>query len=115
MFANEDFLRALRGKAAPAMNMKQIVLVRNDTPLYLYVSDEAGVGGMVWEAAGVLADWIQSHVAESSKKRFLELGSGTGVLGLCVAEQGMRKLQKRDTVLLRVSFINVCFGKERSL
>ncbi len=84
MFSNEGFLRALRGKTANSIKMTSTIVSRNEANLSLFVSDDAGVGGMVWEAAGALADFLRP---ECENKRFLELGSGTGMLGLCVALQ----------------------------
>lgn len=73
--------------------MKEIEFLFGGAPLRLLVSDDAGVGGMVWEAASVLAEWLRSKCGE---QRVLELGSGTGVLGLCLATLGAKHVTLTD-------------------
>ena len=93
MFANDEFLRALRTKTTSAIPMKPIEVMRDGVALRLFVSDEAGVGGMVWEAAGALADWLTPRAKDL---RLLELGSGTGMLGLSAALSGARHVTLTD-------------------
>jgi predicted nicotinamide N-methyase len=92
MFASEGFLKQLRSRTEVAAGT-ELVVERKAGPLRLSVSAEAGVGGMVWEAAAMLADWLGTKCAGA---RVVELGSGTGVLGLCLAQQGARKVVLTD-------------------
>lgn len=75
--------------------MKPIEVMRDGVALRLFVSDEAGVGGMVWEAAGALADWLKPQL-QAKDLRLLELGSGTGMLGLSAALAGARHVTLTD-------------------
>lgn len=45
---------------------------------------EAGSGTIVWDAALHLAHWIHASPAERVRGPILELGAGTGALGLAV-------------------------------
>ena len=45
-------------------------------------------GGKTWDAAFVLAEWLEQHVHRVRRRRVLELGSGTGLVGLSAAALG---------------------------
>ena len=92
MLSSEAFLKQLRSRTEVATGTEMVV-ERRAGPLRLSVSAEAGVGGMVWEAAATLADWLGRRCEGA---RVLELGSGTGVLGLCLAQQGAAKVVLTD-------------------
>ncbi len=92
MLSSEAFLKQLRSRTEVAA-ATELVVERKAGPLRLSVSAEAGVGGVVWEAAEVLADWLGGRCAGT---RVVELGSGTGVLGLCLAQQGAASVVLTD-------------------
>ena len=92
MLSSEAFLKQLRSRTEVAA-ATELEVERKAGPLRLSVSAEAGVGGMVWEAAAVLADWLGERCAGM---RVVELGSGTGVLGLCLAQQGAARVVLTD-------------------
>jgi len=47
-----------------------------------------GVGGVLWTGALVASTWLLSHPQVFHGKRCLELGAGTGLLGLTAAQGG---------------------------
>lgn len=62
-----------------------------DTPIELAQDLSGGCGGKIWEAAGVMVDYMlwkqnQTQGLFLQGKKVLELGSGTGLVGLAVAK-----------------------------
>lgn len=62
-----------------------------DSPVQLAQDLSRGCGGKIWEAANVLVDyclWKDKTMAGEflNNKRVLELGSGTGLVGLAIAK-----------------------------
>ncbi|KAI9312864.1 nicotinamide N-methyltransferase-like protein [Dichotomocladium elegans] len=62
-----------------------------DAPIELTQDLSGGCGGKTWEAADVMVDYIlwKQHVTQGQffqGKRVLELGAGTGLVGLAVAK-----------------------------
>lgn len=45
-------------------------------------------GALIWDAGNVLSEYLSCNAAQVSGKRILELGSGTGVVGLTAASLG---------------------------
>ncbi|CAG4911450.1 unnamed protein product [Colias eurytheme] len=63
-------------------NLKNIVTMKETKNMVIN-----GTTGMkTWEAALILADWIISHKDLFKNKKVLELGSGVGFTGICVAK-----------------------------
>eukprot|EP00462_Mataza_sp_D1_P009222 CAMPEP_0175155146 /NCGR_PEP_ID=MMETSP0087-20121206/20795_1 /TAXON_ID=136419 /ORGANISM="Unknown Unknown, Strain D1" /LENGTH=454 /DNA_ID=CAMNT_0016442233 /DNA_START=6 /DNA_END=1370 /DNA_ORIENTATION=- len=49
----------------------------------------SGTGAMIWECGIVLAKYVENNLAEQLEgKNVLELGCGTGIVGLCLAALG---------------------------
>ena len=96
MFSGNDFLKSLQRRAAIDEKHVKVDIVRpSGASFSVFGSTEIGVGGSVWEAASVLADHLElKHNVEG--KRILELGSGTGVLGLCLAVAGAASVTLTD-------------------
>lgn len=65
------------------------VKIAQNKALTLFRDPLAGTGGLLWPAGEVLADYLCSSARSNPDflldKRILELGSGTGVVGLSVA------------------------------
>jgi predicted nicotinamide N-methyase len=60
-----------------------------DCGVIIESSGELGIGGTIWDAGLVLASFLEKNSTSIFTKpgtRILELGSGTGVLGLCAAK-----------------------------
>ncbi|KAF6032390.1 METTL21A [Bugula neritina] len=51
---------------------------------------EQGVAGVVWDAAVVLCEYIVANPTLFLNKKVLELGSGTGLSGICAYMEGSR-------------------------
>ncbi len=86
MFASEVFLKSLQPRR-PRNEPATVVSVRHTVSrpggdVVFDARPDVGVGGQLWEAALVLADHVEGTMRG---KRVLELGSGTGALGLCIA------------------------------
>lgn len=60
------------------------------------VSDDGGFGGTVWRAASALCRWQLSEVEQIQGARILELGAGTGAVGLFAAALGARQVVLTD-------------------
>lgn len=56
--------------------------------------DDAGVGGRVWSSAPVLCEWLQERLRPGDA--CLELGSGTGAVGLFAAGCGASRVVVSD-------------------
>ena len=56
--------------------------------------DDAGVGGRVWSSAPVLCEWLRKHFWPGDA--CLELGSGTGAVGLFAAGCGASRVVLSD-------------------
>lgn len=85
MFSSEAFLKALqprRPHSEPVPSVRHSV-TRPRGDVVFDAQPDMGVGGQIWDAALVLADHLEG--TELRGARVLELGSGTGALGLCVA------------------------------
>lgn len=60
-----------------------------NTTLKIHQATVGDVGCVVWDAAMVLAKYLAKKNGENLKsKRILELGAGTGVVGLCCCLAG---------------------------
>jgi predicted nicotinamide N-methyase len=57
---------------------------------------ECDTGGRVWPSATVLCKWLIEHVEEVQDARLLELGCGTGCVGLHAAALGARRVALTD-------------------
>ncbi|KAL0949853.1 hypothetical protein HGRIS_009887 [Hohenbuehelia grisea] len=56
--------------------------------LTLSISAKDGCGGVTWEAGEVLANYLVNRISSVSGKNVVELGSGTGLVGLVAARLG---------------------------
>ena len=56
--------------------------------------EDVGVGGRVWASAPVLCEWLSEHVEPGDA--VLELGSGTGAVGLYAAALGASRVVLTD-------------------
>ena len=59
-------------------------------------TDEAGVGGELWPAAGALCAWMANHTDIICGARVLELGAGTGACGIYAAALGASRVLLTD-------------------
>jgi predicted nicotinamide N-methyase len=57
---------------------------------------EGGVGGSLWEAARALASLVENHGEKLKSKRAVDLGSGTGLIGLVMASYGALSVHLTD-------------------
>ena len=64
--------------------------------LELTSEDAAGSGHRVWPAATALCRWMSGRADEFSGARVLELGCGTGAVGLYAAALGARSVLLTD-------------------
>lgn len=56
-----------------------------------------GIGGKVWDSSYVMLEYLNQHYTEYVKgKRVLELGSGTGILGISLCTLGPRHVTLTD-------------------
>mmetsp|Transcript_29324 Transcript_29324/g.44745 ORF Transcript_29324/g.44745 Transcript_29324/m.44745 type:complete len:239 (+) Transcript_29324:2-718(+) len=53
-------------------------------------------GALIWDAGSALAEYLTDNASEVSGKRILELGSGTGVVGLTAASLGATEVILTD-------------------
>ena len=64
--------------------------------LQIHQAEIGDVGCVVWDAAMVLAKYLElGHKTESfdiKGKKIIELGAGTGIVGLCAAVLGLVKM-----------------------
>lgn len=72
--------------------------------------EQIGTGGVLWEAAIVLADFVSRHSAKYQwqGKRVLELGAGTGLVAIALAAEGA-------DVLATDGNPRVCEGARRNI
>ncbi|XP_052552651.1 protein N-lysine methyltransferase METTL21D isoform X3 [Tympanuchus pallidicinctus] len=68
-----SFVRELERRAGPALRLEQ---------------RSGGVGCVVWDAALVLAKFLESGAWPLSRRAVLELGAGTGAVGIMAATLG---------------------------
>ena len=73
-----DFMRASR----PSLS---VALRRAGVSLTLAQDLDLGLGGVVWDCGVALAELLDAHPELVRGKRVLELGSGTGVVGIAAA------------------------------
>lgn len=57
---------------------------------------DAGTGGKLWPAAGVTCRWLSRHADDLSGASLLELGCGTGAVGIFAAASGARRVLLTD-------------------
>ncbi|KAJ7428774.1 protein-lysine methyltransferase METTL21D-like protein [Willisornis vidua] len=89
------FVRELERRVGPALRLEQRVA--------------GGVGSVVWDAALVLAKFLETGACPLARRHVLELGAGTGAVGIMAATLGanvtvtdLEELQE----LLRVNIEN---------
>lgn len=71
--AMAGFVRELERRAGPALRLEQRA---------------GGVGCVVWDAALVLAKFLETGAWPLSRRAVLELGAGTGAVGIMAATLG---------------------------
>lgn len=72
--AMAGFVRELERRAGPALRLEQRAA--------------GGVGCVVWDAALVLAKFLETGACPLGRRRVLELGAGTGAVGIMAATLG---------------------------
>lgn len=95
MFSGNDFLRSLQLRKPIAQQPVLLTIERPRGAVSIFSSPELGVGGSVWEAAEVLANFVEENFPVEGRT-VLDLGSGTGVLGLCLAIGGAKSVVLTD-------------------
>lgn len=73
-----------------------IAIHQNQTTLH----DLGVTGSVAWSSSHYLARWILSHPAWFLEKRCLELGSGTGVVGITLAKMLSKLASSNGSVVL---------------
>ena len=58
--------------------------------------EDAGTGGLLWPAASVMCRWLSRQAAKVEGSRVLELGCGTGAVGLYAAGLGASRVLLTD-------------------
>lgn len=72
--AMAGFVRELERRGGPALRLEQRAA--------------GGVGCVVWDAALVLAKFLETGACPLARRRVLELGAGTGAVGIMAATLG---------------------------
>lgn len=72
--AMAGFVRELERRAGPALRLEQRLA--------------GGVGCVVWDAALVLAKFLETGACPLARRQVLELGAGTGAVGIMAATLG---------------------------
>ena len=98
-------IQSKKQKIEPDVKSQKRYLLRDYRELVIQEDSAGGVGGSVWDAALSLFEEIQDRGAagELQGRRLVDLGAGTGVLGLCAAAHGAAEVlltDRFDTVAL---------------
>jgi len=74
------------------------IILGDDSSLVLVVDQapEGDTGVVVWDAALVLAKYLETIRAQIKDTKVIELGSGTGAVGLCAAALGASSVLLTD-------------------